>query len=107
MNREIIHKRISSISGDIQRMSSALPALDSIDISNHFKDYERLSLEAAQRAECIARRMRHLVYILVQKSDYLPKAVDALGIEVQESEGIYEIMLPGLMPKRRARQGTE
>lgn len=107
MNRKIIHKRISSISGDVQRLSSVLFALDGIDIPRQFSDYERLSLEAAQRAEWIARRMRHLIYILVQKPDYLPKAVDALGIEVQENDGVYEIMLPGLMPKRRSRQGAE
>lgn len=107
MNREIIHKRISSISGDIQRLSSVLFALDNTDIPRHFSDYERLSLEAAQRAEWIALRLRHLVYILVRKSDYLPKAVDALGIEIRENEGIYELALPGLMPKRRSRQGTE
>ena len=48
-----------------------------------------------------------MIYILDRKPDYLPKAVDALGIEIQEDEGIYELTLPGLMPKRKARQGAE
>lgn len=107
MNTEIICKRITSISYDIQRLSSVLFTLKGIDIPHHFNEYEKLSVEAAQRAEWIALRLRHLVYILVRKPDYMPKAVDALGIEVQESEGTYEITLPGLMPKRRSRQGTE
>lgn len=107
MNREIIHKRISSITGDIHRLCAILFALDNTDIPSHFSDYERLSLEAAQRAEWIALRLRHLVYILVRKPDYLPQAVDALGIEIRENEGTYELTLPGLMPKRRSRQGTE
>ncbi len=107
MEIETIFKRIASISEDIQRLSGVLSTLDSIDIPHHYDELEKLSIEAAQRAEWIALRLRHLVYILVRKSDYMPKAVDALGIEVRENEGAYEITLPGLMPKRRSRQGTE
>ncbi len=68
---------------------------------------EELSIEMARRAEWITLCLRHLVYILVRKPDYMPKAVDALGIEVRENEGTYEITLPGLMPKRKACQGAE
>ncbi len=107
MEIETIFKRIASISKDIQRLSGVLFTLGSIDIPHHYDEFEKLSIEAAQRAEWIALRLRHLVYILVRKSDYMPKAVDALGIEVRENEGVYELTLPGLMPKRKARQGTE
>lgn len=107
MSQEIIHKRITSISGDVQRLSDVLGTLGSTDIRRRSSDYEKFSLEAAQRAEWIALRLRHLIYILDRKPDYLPKAVDALGIKIQESEGIYELTLPGLMPKRKGRQGTE
>ncbi len=61
----------------------------------------------ARRAEWITLCLRYLVYILVRKPDYMPKAVDALGIEIRENEGTYEITLPGLMPKRKACQGAE
>jgi len=109
MNTETICKRIASISNDVQRLSSTLFALGGIDIPRHFNEYEKLSIEAAQRAEWIALRLRHLIYdgTLIEKRNYMPKAVDVLGIEVREDDGIYELTLPGLMPKRKARQGTE
>ncbi len=109
MYTETICKRIASISDDVQRLSSVLFTLGGIDIPSHFNEYEKLSIEAAQRAEWIALRLRHLIYIgtLVEKRNYMPRAVDVLGIEVRENEGTYEITLPGLMPKRRSRQGTE
>ncbi len=109
MNTETICKRIASNSSDIQRLSGVLLTLGSIDIPRHYDEYEKLSIEAAQRAEWIALRLRHLIYTstLVEKRNYMPKAVDVLGIEVREDEGIYELTLPGLMPKRKARQGTE
>jgi len=107
MDTDTIRKRIASISNDIQRLSNVLLMLSGMDIPHYYDAYEKLSIEAAQRAEWIALRLRHLVYILVWKPSYMPKAVDALGIEVRENEGLYEITLPSLMPKRKARQGTE
>jgi len=109
MNIETICKRITSIADDVQRLSGVLFTLGGIDIPRHVNEYEKLSIEAAQRAEWIALRLRHLIYTgtLVEKRNYMPKAVDVLGIEVREDEGIYELTLPGLMPKRKARQGTE
>ncbi len=89
MDTETIRKRIASISDDVQHLSSVLFTLGGIDIPRHFNEYEKLSIEAARRAEWIALRLRHLVYILVRKPDYMPKAVDALGIEVRENEGTY------------------
>ena len=41
------------------------------------------------------------------KRDYLPQAADAMGIKVEQREGMYEITLPGLMPKRRSTRGIE
>ncbi len=58
MNTEIICKRIASISNDIQRLSGVLLTLGSIDIPRHYDEYEKLSIEAARRAEWIALRLR-------------------------------------------------
>lgn len=109
MEIETIKKRITSISNNVQRLSDVLFTLGSIDIPRHVNEYEKLSIKAAQRAEWIALRLRHLIYsgTLVEKRNYMPKAVDVLGIEIREDNSIYELTLPGLMPKRKARQGTE
>ena len=51
MSQEIIHTRIKSISSDVQHLSNVLVTLDGTDTKHHFSDYEKVSLEAAQRAE--------------------------------------------------------
>lgn len=68
------------------------------------KNYRNFSAEAAKRVEWAAIRLRHLVYVLTftSKQDYLPQAADTMGIKIEQREGMYEITLPGLMPKRRS-----
>ena len=109
MNRTIISQRISSILGDVQRLSSALYAMNTVDIQRYPENYEVLSTDAAQRAEAITCRLRHLIYATtnVKKRDYLTSAADAQGIEIQQRDGIFEITLPCLIPKRRQQQSRE
>ena len=45
--------------------------------------------------------------LLKWKRDYLPQAADTMGIKIERREGMYEITLPGLMPKRESGRGTE
>lgn len=109
MSLEIIRQRISSISDDVRRLSDVLHDMGELNPQPYSKSYKRLSVDAARRAEWITLRLRHLIYrdFCIEKKDYLPQAVDALGIKIERREGIYEITLPGLMPKRKARQGAE
>ena len=54
MNRTILSQRISSILDDIQRLNSALFAMNTTDIQRYPDNYETLSTDAALRAEQIA-----------------------------------------------------
>lgn len=109
MNRSIVSKRISSILDDIQRLSSALYAMNTTDIQRYPDNYEVLSTDAALRAESIACRLRHLVYAStgVKKPEYLASAAVMQGIAIQQRDGVFEITLPCLIPKRKQRQSTE
>lgn len=109
MNRAIISRRISSILADIERLSSALYAMNTTDLQRYPENYEVLSTDAALRAEHIACRLRHLIYAStsIKKEEYLSSAGTMQGIEVQEDDGILEITLPCLLPKRKQRQSTE
>lgn len=109
MTRTIISQRISSILDDIQRLNSALYAMNTTDIQRYPDNYEVLSTDAALRAETIACRLRHLLYAStrVKKSEYLTSAAVMQGIEIQERDGIFEITLPCLLPKRRQARSTE
>ena len=76
MNRSVISQRITSILDDIQRLNSALYAMNTTDIQRYPDNYEVLSTDAALRAETIACRLRHLLYASTntKKSEYLTSA---------------------------------
>lgn len=96
MSLEIIRQRISSISGDIRRLSDVLHEMGELDNRHCLKRYEELSVEAARRSEWITLRLRRLIYrgACIQKKDYLSQAIDALGIKIEQREGMYEITRP-------------
>lgn len=109
LNRSAISQRISSILDDIQRLNSALYAMNTTDIQRYPDNYEVLSTDAALRAEGIACRLRHLIYAStnVKKNEYLTSAAVMQGIHIQQRNGIVEITLPCLLPKRRQARSTE
>jgi len=109
MDRAILSKRITSILSDITRLTNTLYALNMTDVQRYLENYEVLSADAAHRGELIACRLRHLYYAPTQKdrSDYLETAADEMGISVQMKDGIVEITVPSLMPRRKQWQNTE
>ena len=109
MNRAILSQRISSILDDIQRLNSALFAMNTTDIQRYPDNYETLSIDAALRAEQIACRLRHLIYAATRtrKEEYLPSAASMMGISVEMNGDVMEITLPVLLPKRKRRPSTE
>ena len=109
MDRQVISQRITSILGDVSRLQSALYAMNTTDIQRYPDNYEVLSTDAALRSESIACRLRHLIYATttVKKAEYLQSASVMHGIEIRYENGVLEVMLPSLLPKRKQRQSTE
>lgn len=109
MNRAILSQRITSILGDLNRLTNALYAMNTTDIQRYPDNYEVLSTDAALRAENIACRLRHLIYSTTNlpKEEYLISAGTTQGVQVRYENGILEITLPCLLPKRKQRHSTE
>jgi len=109
MERQIISKRIGEIQDDISRLQNALYAMETADIQRYPDNYEVLSTDAALRGEKIACRLRHLIYSStnIKKTDYLASAANVLGINIAQCDGIIEIAMPGLLPKRKRRNSAE
>ena len=80
----------------------------SANTGTYGKNYEELSLDAARRAERIACSLRNLIYAadLVPKPVLMEAAAQVHGISIKHTQGIVEIALPGLMPKRTKRVNT-
>lgn len=109
MDRQIINKRMTGIQSEVEKLQRTLRALEHTDIAEYPENYELLSTDAALRGELITCRLRHLIYNStgVKKSEYLASAGVVQGIEIKCEDGILEITLPSLLPKRKQRKSTE
>ena len=109
MDRATLSQRIESILNEITRLSNTLYAMDNTNIQRHSDNYEMLSAEAALRGEVIACRLRHLIYetTTIRKAEYLTSAGVMQGISVIEKDGILEITLPCLLPKKSKKHSCE
>ena len=109
MDRQIINKRIAGIKSDVEKLARTLTALENTDLAEYPENYEMLSIDAAFRAELITCRLRQLIYITtnVKKSEYLSSAVIVQGIEINVGDGILEVNLPCLLPKKKQRRSTD
>ncbi|MCC8026606.1 MAG: DUF6100 family protein [Clostridium sp.] len=109
MDRQIITQRITAILDDVSRLQSALYAMSTTDIQRYPDNYEVLSTDAALRGETIACRLRHLIYATtgIKKAEYLQSASVMQGIQVRYEDGVMELTMPALLPKRKQRQSTE
>lgn len=109
MDRQIINKRITGITNDIEKLLRTLRAMENTDLTEYPENYELLSTDAALRAELITCRLRNLIYSTtgVKKSEYLASAGVVQGIEIKCEDGVLEIVLPCLLPKKKQRKSTE
>ena len=57
----------------------------------------------------IACRLRHLIYetTSIKKPEYLTSAGVVQGISITEKDGVLEVTLPCLLPKKNKKQGSE
>lgn len=109
LERAIISKKLGQISADIEKLKSTVAAIEATDISKYPENYSMLTTDAALRSELIACRMRHLIYEStdIKKPYYLTSAGIVQGIKINENDGVLNITLPCLLPKKKKRQSTE
>ena len=109
MDRQTLNKRITEIHCEIEKLARTLRAMESTDLAEYPENYEKLSTDAALLGELITCRLRHLIYgtTTVKKSEYLTSAGVIQGIDIKCEDGILEITLPCLLPKRKQRRSTE
>lgn len=109
MDRKIVLQRISRIRDDLEKLKNTLIAMENTDIEKYAENYLMLVTDAALRSELITCRFRHLIYQStdMKKSKYLASAGVVQGIQIKIENGILDVTLPCLMPKRKRRQSTE
>lgn len=108
MDRKMISAQVGEILDSLSRLHNNICAMDTMDIQRYPENYEVISTEAALRAERIACRLRNLLSAStgVPKREYLLKAGEEHGIEIGYADGIFEVTLPRLLPKKKTRQSS-
>lgn len=107
MERQAVSRHIDGCLDDISRLKSDLTAMVAAS-GQPAEEYESFSTGAALKAEYIACRLRHLIYLstATKKAEYLEKAAEVHGIQISYRGGVLEITLPALMLRRKRRQNT-
>lgn len=105
MEPKQLEKRMETIMGDISHLAGDVCEMKALDLRQHPERYEELSIQAALSAEKIACKLRSLIFATtrMQKHDYLVRAGEAHEIDISETDGIVQITLPSLLPKKRSR----
>jgi len=108
MDRQTLSSRLMRVADELPKLTNTLHAMRITDTETYGKNYEELSMDAALRAERIACSLRNLIYAanLIPKPVLMEKTAQAHGISIAHKEGMVEITLPGLMPKRIRRVNT-
>ena len=108
MDRFTLSSRLSRIEEELPKLSNTISAMKITDTGTYGKNYEELSMDAAQRAERIACSLRNLIFAanLVSKPVLMTAVAKEHGITINHSIDRVEITLPGLMPKRTKRTNT-
>ena len=108
MDRFTLSSRLSRIEEEIPKLSNTISAIKITDTGTYGKNYEELSMDAAQRAERIACSLRNLIFAanLIPKPALMVAVSKEHGITITHSTDRVVITLPGLMPKRTKRINT-
>lgn len=108
MDRFTLSSRLSRIEEEIPKLSNTISAMKITDTGTYGKNYEELSMDAAQRAERIACSLRNLIFAanLIPKPVLMTAVSKEHGITITHSTDRVAITLPGLMPKRTKRINT-
>lgn len=108
MDRLTLSTRLSRIEEELPKLFNTINAMKITNTGTYGKNYEELSLDAAQRAEKIACSLRNLIFAanLVERPLLMEKVAEVHGIVIEHTENTVSITLPGLMPKRTKRVNT-
>ena len=109
MEPKQLENRIERVMKDFSLLAGDVCMMKALDVRQHPERYEEMSTRAALSAEKIACKLRSLIYATtrIPKYEYLVQTGEAHEIEVSENDGIVQITLPCLLPKKRSRVSSQ
>ena len=108
MSNDFVKQRVNRLNDDVVRFKNAICAYAMTDATRYPENFESIGLEMAMKAEAIACSTRNIVSVYPAgiRKKVLQTAVDSQGIQVNRTNTGFEIIMPGLMPKRSGRNNA-
>ena len=108
MSNVFVKQRVNRLNDDVVRFKNAVCAYAMTDAARYPENFESIGLEMAMKAEALACSTRNIVglYPAGARKKVLQAAADAQGIRVSKINTGFEIVMPGLMPKRSGRNNA-
>ena len=103
MNQNELQKRLIRYQGETEKLSYWLGGAKQ-SLPDDFEGYCKNLQDASRIAERLACSIREIRVetCFLPKTSALKEAAQSQGITVEQQEGWYKIVLPGLLPKRRS-----
>lgn len=109
MSPDSFHIRLQRVREILHQMDSYIVSLETMDAKRFPEKYETISTEAGLLSEKAACIMRQILYDAgtVNKIEYLEKAAIVQDVTISFVDGILEIALPCLLPKKRGKNSNQ
>lgn len=105
MNINALHIQLNRARETLKMVENYISCLETLDPHRLPAKFEELCTEAGFQAEKATCIMRQIIFSsgTVEKTKYLRKAADTMGVTVSMHDDIFAITLPCLLPKKRGK----
>ncbi|MCL2775665.1 MAG: DUF6100 family protein [Oscillospiraceae bacterium] len=109
MERENILRQIGNIDTEIIKLADTLQRIEMTNFLTTPSEYDKLTVEASIQSEKIACKFRHLICatVNISKPELMKKISEVHEIEIDCGDGIFSVVLPSLLPKKRKSMSAE
>lgn len=109
MKRQELSRRIQHIHRLLNRIEQIIHSLERLNSDLYPNDYLALCTEAALLGERVTCLMRNIVYATSgqRRGIYFSHAASTQEIHIFYHEGIFEVHLPALLPRKQSKQSSQ
>ena len=109
MDLNAMHIRLHRVRELLHLMDAQIGSMETLDGKRFPEKFEAISTETALQSEKAACILRQILYDsgTVSKALYLGKAASSQGVKITFGDGILEVALPCLLPKKRGRYSNQ
>lgn len=107
MNTRILNNKIAQVRTETARLENEICALFQTDITLYPENFSSAAVEAALHSEKITCDLRMIAGLVPTEKPYLTSAAEVLDISIKIEGEALKIVLPCLLPRRKAHAAAD